>query len=313
MARPLRLEFAGAFYHLTARGNARADIFLDDRDRLLFLDLLGKEIAQQRWRCHAFCLMSDHYHLLIETPEPNLVSGMRRLNGVYTQAFNRRHGRVGHVFQGRYKAILVDQDSYALELCRYIVLNPVRAAMVKRPQDWRWSSYRATAGLSTAPIWLDVDWLLRQFAHESRRARQAYRQFVSAGIGHVSPWVHLRGQIWLGGNEFLEKMERLARGKALSNVPKAQQRPSRMTAAEILRAVERAYRSHEGELTARQNQPAFKAWAYLLRRAANLPLSEVARRCGVSVSRISHIQHAIETGPVDATLKRLMTECKVKN
>jgi REP element-mobilizing transposase RayT len=135
MARPLRLEFAGALYHLTARGNARGDIFLDDADRRLFLALLGKEIAQQGWCCYAYCLMSNHYHVLIETPEANLISGMRRLNGVYTQAFNRRHARVGHVFQGRYKAIVVDQDSYGLELCRYIVLNPVRAKRVKRPQD----------------------------------------------------------------------------------------------------------------------------------------------------------------------------------
>jgi putative transposase len=313
VARPLRLEFAGAFYHLTARGNARAKIFLDDGDRGLFLALLSKEITQQGWRCYAFCLMGDHYHLLIETPEANLVSGMRRLNGVYTQAFNRRHGRVGHVFQGRYKAILVDKDSYAQELCRYIVLNPVRAGIVKRPQDWRWSSYRATAGQSAAPIWLDADWVLRQFGHATRRAQQAYRRFVNAGIGQASPWVHLRGQIWLGEKEFLERMEKLAQGKAVSNVPKAQQRPLRLNAAEIQSKVKHAYRIDEARLSRRENQLAFKAWAYLLRRAANLPLSEVAKRCGVSVSRISHIQRAIETSPVDATLKRLIVECKVKN
>src|SRR3970040_1017299 len=207
MARPLRLEFAGALYHLTSRGDHRDKIFLDDEDRRTFLDLLGKEILQQHWICYAYCLMDNHYHLLIETPEPNLVRGMRRLNGVYTQAFNRRHGRVGHVFQGRYKGILVDKDSYALELCRYIVLNPVRAGMVRHPQDWRWSSYQATAGPSAAPDWLDVDWLLRQFAHETRRARYAYRRFVSAGIGRASPWVQLRGQIWLGGEEVLAQIE----------------------------------------------------------------------------------------------------------
>ena len=140
MTRPLRLEFPGALYHLTARGDRREDIFLDDTDRQTFLDLLAKEIRQQRWRLYAYCLMSNHYHLLIETPEGNLVAGMRRLNGVYTQAFNRRHGRVGHVLQGRYKSILVDKDAYLLELARYIVLNPVRAGMVKRVQDWPWSS-----------------------------------------------------------------------------------------------------------------------------------------------------------------------------
>jgi REP element-mobilizing transposase RayT len=158
MARPLRLEFAGALYHLTARGNARADIFVDDADRSLFLDLLGKEIAQQGWRCYAYCLIDNHYHLLIETPEANLAAGMRRFNGVYTQAFNRRHSRVGHLFQGRYKSIVVDKESYGLELCRYIVLNPVRARMVKRPGDWAWSSYRATVGQVGNSDWSNISW-----------------------------------------------------------------------------------------------------------------------------------------------------------
>lgn len=136
MTRPLRLEFPGAVYHLTARGDRRGDIFLDDTDRQTFLRLLEKEVRQQAWRLFAYCLMSNHYHLLVETPDGNLVAGMRRLNGAYTQAFNRRHGRVGHVLQGRYKSIVVDRDAYLLELARYIVLNPVRANMVKRVEDW---------------------------------------------------------------------------------------------------------------------------------------------------------------------------------
>jgi REP element-mobilizing transposase RayT len=151
MSRPRRLEFAGALYHLSARGNGREDIFLDDRDRATFLDLLGREIAQQRWRRYAYCLMGNHYHPLIDTPEPNLTRGMQRLNQVYTQRFNRRHRRVGHVLQGRYKAIVLDKDSYFKALIRYVVLNPVRAKMVSGPERWTWSSYRATAGLSTVP------------------------------------------------------------------------------------------------------------------------------------------------------------------
>jgi putative transposase len=118
MARPLRLEFPGAVYHLTARGNARGAIVADDEDRGRFVALLGREVSQQRWACYAWCLMDNHYHLLIETPEGNLVSGMRRLNQTYTQNFNRRHGRVGHVLQGRYKSMVVDKESYLLELCR---------------------------------------------------------------------------------------------------------------------------------------------------------------------------------------------------
>ena len=130
MARPLRLEFAGAVYHVTSRGNARQDIVGDDDDRRSFLTLLGHVIDRFGWRCHAYCLMDNHYHLLLETPRPNLSRGMRQLNGRYTQAYHRRHHRGGHLFQGRFKAILVEKDAHLLELCRYVVLNPVRAQLV---------------------------------------------------------------------------------------------------------------------------------------------------------------------------------------
>lgn len=144
MARPLRIEFSGAVYHVTSRGNAQQNIFLCDDDRQAFLDLLGIACERFRWQCHAYCLMSNHYHLLIETQAPSLSKGMKYLNGTYTSAFNRRHFRIGHVFQGRYKAILVEKDAYLLELSRYIVLNPVRARMVRSAKDWPWSSYRGT-------------------------------------------------------------------------------------------------------------------------------------------------------------------------
>ena len=312
MARPLRLEFAGALYHLTARGNARADIFVDDADRGLFLDLLGKEIAQQGWRCYGYCLMDNHYHLLIETPGANLVAGMRRFNGVYTQAFNRRHSRVGHLFQGRYKSIVVDKESYGLELCRYIVLNPVRARMVKRPGDWAWSSYRATVGQVAAPAWLEAAWVLGQFG--ARDAAGAYERFVRHGVGQASPWEKLRGQIWLGGEAFLKRMERLAQGKPVANVPRSQRRPARPTAAAVTARVLSAYRiKDEKALSSRAHQEAFQAWAYLLRRAVNLPLPEVAARCKVSASRISKIQRAMERSKPPPMLQRLLDKCNVKN
>ena len=149
MARPLRIEFEGALYHVTSRGDERRDIFLDDADREAFLQILGDVVRRFAWRCHAYCLMGNHYHLLIETPNANLSRGMRHLNGVYTKRFNRTHERVGHVMQGRYKSILVDKDEYLLELARYVVLNPVRAGVVRSARDWKWSSYRATAGQSS--------------------------------------------------------------------------------------------------------------------------------------------------------------------
>src|SRR5215469_5219135 len=150
MARPLRIQYDGALYHVTSRGNERKAVFRDDTDRELFLNILAGVTERFHWLCHAFCLMDNHYHLVIETPDANLSKGMRQLNGVYTQAFNRRHRRVGHLFQGRFKAILVQKESHFLEVCRYVVLNPVRARSVVTPQQWRWSSYGATAGLVRA-------------------------------------------------------------------------------------------------------------------------------------------------------------------
>ena len=146
MTRPLRIEFAGALYHITSRGDRRETIYEDDADREAFLSVLAEVVERQNWVCHAYCLMGNHYHLVVETVEGNLSQGMRQLNGVYTQASNRRHQRTGHLFQERFKGVLVDKDAYLLELSRYVVLNPVRAGMVERPEQWPWSSHRAMMG-----------------------------------------------------------------------------------------------------------------------------------------------------------------------
>ncbi len=183
MVRPLRIEYLGAVYHVTALGNARMPVFEDDEDQANFLNLIEETVDRFNWHCYAYCLMDNHYHLLVETIEANLSLGMRHINGVCTQQFNRRHNRVGHLFQGRFKSILVDRDACLLELCRYIVLNPVRAGMVERPEEYVWSSYRATAGLSHAPIFLALDWILSQFAPKKDEARIRYMEFVRVGIG----------------------------------------------------------------------------------------------------------------------------------
>ena len=223
MARPLRLEFPGAIYHVTARGNARTAVFLDDEDRQLFLDVLAECVKRFRWLCHAYCLMDNHYHLLIETPEGNLSAGMRQLNGIYTQRFNRRHGRVGHVFQGRFKAILVERQSYLLELCRYVVLNPVRAKMVEDSAQYAWSSYPATIGAASLPQWLHTDWLLGQFGSDRASGVRKYVQFVAEGRSSPSPWAELKGQVLLGTERFVESLLPLLGSKGdLKEFPKAQ-------------------------------------------------------------------------------------------
>ncbi|NEV64919.1 transposase [Thiorhodococcus minor] len=209
MARPLRIEFAGALYHVTARGNERRSIFLGnlDDDRRAFLEILTSTCERFRWICHAYCLMTNHYHLVVETPEANLSLGMRQLNGVYTQQVNRTHGRAGHLFQGRFKGILVERDSYLLELARYVVLNPVRADMVRAPGDWPWSSYRATVGEAPALPFLETDGLLRAFADDRAEAVAGYRRFVAEGVGAPSLWRELKSQIYLGSEAFVERTQ----------------------------------------------------------------------------------------------------------
>jgi len=234
MSRPIRIEFADALYHVTARGDRREDIFEDDQDRLMFLSTLEQVITQFNWICHAWCLMDNHYHLLIQTPDGNLSKGMRQLNGVYTQASNRRHQRVGHLFQGRFKAILVDSDAYLLELSRYVVLNPVRAGMVKEPADWAWSSYRSSVGLEPPAPWLAVDGLLAQFAKRRSLAQQRYAQFVTEGIKAASPWINLKGQVFLGDDQFVLRMQaQLRSGKDDVQIPLAQRRPPPPSLTEI--------------------------------------------------------------------------------
>jgi len=256
MARPLRIEYAGALYHVTSRGNRRAPVFKDDQDRRDFVVLLAAVVGRFRWLCHAYCLMGNHYHLLVETPEPNLSRGMRQLNGVYTQRHNARHARVGHVFQGRYKAIVVEKESHLLEVCRYVVLNPVRAGMVERAEAWPWSSYRATAGLRGRPEFLTTDWVLQQFGRERLEAQKEYRRFVGEGIGRPWAWEGLVGGVLLGTREFVAQFrERLREATKLKEVPRRERYSARATLEELFsasaadragrnQAIRRAYLEH---------------------------------------------------------------------
>jgi len=236
MTRPLRIEFKGAVYHITSRGNAKQAIFLDEKDFTDFLRVLCQVVKRYHLILHAYCLMNNHYHLLIETPEGNLSRGMRQLNGLYTQRFNQKHQRVGHLLQGRYQAILVDKDNYLLELCRYVVLNPVRAKIVKDPKDWRWSAYRAMTGYNQGIPCLTTDWILSQFAKEQKKAYSLYQAFVLSGIEAASPLKAIKGQLFLGKGSFIDKIKYLIRGKEkLKEISKKQRYVTRLSLNEILK------------------------------------------------------------------------------
>ena len=251
MSRPLRLEFAGALYHITSRGNGRNIIYFQDDDFELFLQILGDVCEHYNWVVHAYCLMSNHYHLLVETPDANLSKGMRQLNGVFTQSINRKHRRVGHLFQGRYKAILVDKDAYLLELCRYIILNPVRARMVNSPDEWLWSSWFCMVGHIESPPWLSTDALLLQFANNRQDAIKSYIDFVQCGVGK-NVWVNLQHQVFLGDNEFVEKYQSMLDEQCgdLSEIPLKQRTA---TPKSLLQYEREAKSKHEAIVKAYQS------------------------------------------------------------
>jgi putative transposase len=243
VARPLRVIVAGGLYHLIARGNARQRVFLDALDFSRFLEILTRVVERCGWFCHAYCLLENHYHLVVETPRPNLPLGMRQLNGVYAQSFNRRHDRCGHVFQARYRSILVEKESHLLTVCRYVVLNPVRASICTRPGDYRWSSYPATAGTAPMGPLLTADWILGQFGGGRKGAQERYRAFVAEGIGDA---LEVRGER-TGGESFLR--DRLGYEPPLAEIPRVQLEPLRPQLAELFARAEfpiaTAHREHD--------------------------------------------------------------------
>jgi putative transposase len=185
MAKTPRLQIPGGVYHVMSRGNGRAAIFEDDADYATFLRHLAKVVERFGWLCHGFCLMPNHVHLLLETPDPNLAAGMQVLNLSYARYFNWRKRRVGHVFQGPYRDVLVRRDAHLLELCRYIALNPVRAGLVTDPADWPWASYRATAGLERVPDYLQVERVRSFFRSAGSSGAEEFRDFVWAPLASL--------------------------------------------------------------------------------------------------------------------------------
>ena len=280
MTRPLRLQIPGAFYHVTSRGNARADIFWGDSDRHSFLDLLSLVVRRFNWLCYAYCLMDNHYHLLIETPEANISSGMRHLNGVYTQIINRKHNRVGHIFQGRFEAILIEKEHHLLELCRYVVLNPVRAGIINAPEEWVWSSYRATAGLEESPSFLTTLWVLACFGKTLSPSQRAYRKFVKEGIREKSPWERITGQIYLGDKEFLEEVHEYIRGnKEMPEIPRQQRLISRPLLEEFFGPLARREKEKRNQLIVE----AHERYGYSLK--------EISNALGLHYTTISKVMH----------------------
>ena len=278
MSRPLRLEFEGALYHITARGDRREPIFEDDADRHILIHILGQGMDRFEASVFAYCLMNNHYHFVLQTRRANLSRLMRHINGVYTQAYNRRHCKSGHVFQGRFKAILVDRDAYFLEVCRYVDLNPVRAGLVLLPQRWAWSSYRAHIGESDVPVWLDSGTLHRQIAPHApqRDGPTKYAQFVAEG-SNAKLWDDaLTAQIYLGGPSFVQQMQHKIGSPTQKETPRVQRQMAKQA------------------MNWYCQQPDRDAGIFGAYLDGGYTLSAIADAFGLSVSRVSRLIRASE-------------------
>jgi REP element-mobilizing transposase RayT len=223
MARPLRIEFDGGYYHVTSRGDERKEIFRTVADRQRFLEYLSSATTRYGAVIHCYCMMGNHYHLFLQTPHGNLSQIMRHINGAYTTYYNVKRHHAGHLFQGRYKAIVVEADQYALELSRYIHLNPVRAGMVASPEDYRWSSYSSYVGIEQPSPWLDFKFVLELLGTDSSDRQQRYREFIEDLIGkeYDSPLKHTVASTILGGVDFVETImaDYLEKGIERPDVP----------------------------------------------------------------------------------------------
>lgn len=312
MARPLRIEYPGAFYHITSRGNEKRSIFEDDADRKRFI--LYLERASERYYAvvHTYCLMGNHYHLLLETPKGNLSQIMHFINGSYTTYYNVKNGRVGHLFQGRYRAILVDKDGYATELSRYIHLNPVRAAKVERPEEYGWSSYRAYVGKGERPNWLETAWTLGYFGSEGSGAQRKYKDYVEEGLSEdmKSPLKDVIASTLLGREEFIDWAKRtFIESRQLSrDLPVIRELRIRPTREEIKELAEKEF---EGEMREKRRVGMYLCWRYI-----GDTLKEIGREYGgMSESAVSQAMRRFEAKrkedrKLDKTLKVLEKRLK---
>jgi len=285
MGRPLRVEYPGALYHITSRGNERSNIFKDNTDRITFLNILKDYHDRLGILLHSYVLMDNHYHLILETPKGNLLKVMHGINSRYTIYFNRRHKRSGHLFQGRYKAIIVDRDAYLIPLSRYVHLNPVRASMVENPEQYRWSSYRGYMGKGKDDNWVEYSWVLSKFGQKRRKAEQQYRKYIEEGliVNIESPLKDLLGQVVLGRDEFKEKIMEYLEGKQISQeIVERKRFEKRALPGDIVKMVAKKFNMEEKEVRSRggKGNLARLVAIYIMQRYAGISNEEIGKLFG---------------------------------
>ena len=296
MARALRIEYPGAVYHVTARGNERRDIFRDDDDREQFLRFLGDAVMRFGWILTDYTLMTNHFHLVLETPRPNLSRGMQWLGGIYAAWFNRKYGRSGHLFGGRFHAFLVEKEAYYLELLRYVVLNPVRAKIVARPEEYRWSSYRAMAGYEPAPEWLNVSELAAFFGPD-RAGREMFKAYVEEKLtSEERLFDHVQRQIYLGTESWIASMRTVIESKPRSDAhPRVQREVGRPSMTQIVDVVADELRIARRRLREGHGGVGRMLVAWLGWREGLHRLREIADTLGLrSLGRVSNLVREAE-------------------
>ncbi|MBC2717498.1 MAG: hypothetical protein HF978_19505 [Desulfobacteraceae bacterium] len=309
MARPLRIIYPGAFYHVTSRGNERKNIFKSKKDREQFLEYLASAYLRYDAVIHTYCLMDNHYHLLLETPSANLSQIMRHINGAYTTYFNIKRKRAGHLFQGRFKAILVDKDAYAKELSRYIHLNPIRAKIVEVPEEYEWSSYQYYIGLKKSPVWLKKDFILGYFESKIKKASSEYEKFVKRLLKKKdeSPLAQVVGSAILGGNEFIDfiKNNYLFEKKKNKDIPALKSLFQKPGLGEIFDAVDMVI--HMDPALARNVK------MYLARQYSGKSLKDIAQYFNIGDSGVSQASRRISMKiREDKNLKKTIEQIEVK-
>lgn len=303
MARPLRITYPGAFYHVTSRGNERKNVFKTKKDREQFLEYLESAVVRYDAVIHVFCLMDNHYHLLLETPSANLPQIMRHINGAYTTYFNNKHRRAGHLFQGRFKAILVDKDAYAKELSRYIHLNPVRAKVIDLPENYRWSSHQYYAGLKKRPGWLSMDFILGYFGDNRKNAGLLYHQFVTSirKEEYASPLEHVVASSILGDSSFVEKIKKEYVSVQMENkdVPALKQLMQKPGLEEICDAVDAVFGGYP--------EPARNVKMYLARTYSGKSLKEIGDQFHIGESGVAQAaKRVFQKIQIDQKLEKLI-------
>ncbi len=312
MARPLRIEYPGAFYHIINRGLERREVYRTEQDYEYFLELLENMHEKYGLWVHSYCLMSNHYHLYLETPNGNLSKIMRQLDGNFTQKFNKRHNRVGPLFQGRYKATLIDQDSYSLRLSKYIHLNPVKAKMVDKPEKYKWSSYSAFLGKNTSLNFLKTDWLLGQFHKSKKSAIKEFKKFtLQTEEAEWSPEKEAYKGIILGSSSFISQIQdKYLSGESDPEIAQLKVAKKQITPEEIEKKIK------QFKLDTKISS---KLIAYALKKHSQLSLKEIGKRmAGLHYSSISQIVRRLQNdSKTDEHLKQLILEvdhlCKMSN